>query len=37
MFSVMDYQSQASELKPMCALNVGNQFYNLKIAGKAEK
>lgn len=30
MFTMMDYQSQASELKPMDAFKGGNEFYNLK-------
>ena len=34
MFTVMDYQSAASELKPVGALKVGNQFYNLKRVDK---
>lgn len=33
----MDYQSQASELKPIGALKVGNQFSNLKRVGKDDK
>lgn len=37
MFTVMDYQSQASELKPVGALKVGNLFYNLKRVGKDAK
>lgn len=36
MVTVMDYQSQANEVKPMASLKVGNQFYNLKV-GKDKK